>query len=71
MAVKLSEKRSELALERALMPTKRRRMSDYAAESPMYDGTVRFCVVFLKSKCTEKLISLPNVGSAEHRKIEF
>ena len=45
MAVKLSEKRSELALERALMPTKRRRTRDYAAESPMYDGTV-LCRLF-------------------------
>ena len=39
MAVKLSEKRSELALERALVPTKRRRTS------PMYDGTV-LCRLF-------------------------
>ena len=39
MAVKLSEKRSGLALERALMPTMRRRTRDYADESPMYDGT--------------------------------
>ena len=45
MAVKLSEKRSELALERALMPTTRRRTRDYAAESPMYDGTV-LCRLF-------------------------
>ena len=44
MAVKLSEKHSELALERALMPTMRR-MRDYAAESPMYDGTV-LCRLF-------------------------
>ena len=45
MAVKLSEKRSKLALERELMPTKRRRTRDYAAESPMYDGTV-LCHLF-------------------------
>ena len=45
MAVKISEKRSELALERAVMPTKRRRTRDYAAESPMYDGTV-LCRLF-------------------------
>ena len=45
MAVKLSEKRSEIALERALMPTMRRRTRDYAAESPMYDGTV-LCRLF-------------------------
>ena len=43
MAVKISEKRSELALERALMPTKR--TLDYAAEWPMYDGTV-LCRLF-------------------------
>ena len=46
MAVKLSEKRSELALERALMPTMRRRTRDYAAESPMYDGTRVLCRLF-------------------------
>ena len=44
----ISEKRSELALEQALMPKKSQ-----------------------KSKCTEKLALLPNVGSAEIRKIEF
>ena len=38
MAVKISEKHSKLALERALMPTKRRRTRDYAAD---YDGTVQ------------------------------
>ena len=48
IAVKLSEKRSELALERALMPTKRRRTRDYAAESPMYDGTVLCCLFEVK-----------------------
>ena len=32
MAVKISEKRSELALERALKPMKRRRTRDYAAD---------------------------------------
>ena len=45
MTVKISEKRSELALERVLMPTKRRRMCDYAIESPTYDGTV-LCRIF-------------------------
>ena len=45
MAVKLSEKRSEIALERAVMPTIRRRTRDYAAESPVYDGMV-LCRLF-------------------------
>ena len=55
MAVKISEKCSELALEWALMPTKRRRTRDYAAKLPMYDGTV-LCdsVIFLKVKMYRK-----------------
>ena len=56
----ISEKCSELALERALMPTKRRRMRDYATEWPMYDGTVLFHLG--KSKCTKSCFLLPNVG---------
>ena len=32
MTIKISEKHSELTLERVLMPTKRRRMRDYAAK---------------------------------------
>ena len=72
MAVKISEKHSELALKRALMPTKRRRTRDYvyAAEWSMYDGIV-LCRIF-ESQNVPKICSLmPNVGSAEHRKIEF
>ena len=45
MAVKISEKRSELALERVLMPTKRRKTQDYATESPTYNGMV-LCGLF-------------------------
>ena len=70
MAVKISEKRSELALERALMPTKRRRTCDYAAEWPMYNGTV-LCRLFESQNVPKSCSLLPNVGSAEHRKIEF
>ena len=44
MAVKISEKRSELALEQAFMPKKRRSMRDYTAEWPMYDDTVLCCI---------------------------
>ena len=51
------------------MPTMRRRTRDYAAESPMYDGTVQ-CRLF-ELKMYRKASLLPNVGSAEHRKIEF
>ena len=65
MAVKLSEKRSELALERALMPTMRRRTRDYAAESPMYDGTV-LCRLFevkmyRKANIFCRMLALPNI----------
>ena len=70
MAVKISEKHSELALERALMPTKRRRTLDYAADWPMYDGTVQ-CRLFESQNVPKSCSLLPNVGSAEHRKIEF
>ena len=65
MAVKLSEKRSELALERVLMPTTRRRTRDYAAESPMYDGTV-LCRLFevkmyRKSNIFCRMLALLNI----------
>ena len=35
MAVKISETRAELTLERSLMPMKRRRTRDYATEWPV------------------------------------
>ena len=69
MAVKISEKHSELVLEPALVPTKRMK-HDYAAEWPMYDGTV-LCRPF-ESQNVPKICSLlSNVGYAEHRKIEI
>ena len=61
MTIKISEKRSELTLERVLMLTKRRRTCDYAAEWPMYDGTV-LCRLF-ESQNVPNL--LPNVDSAD------
>ena len=91
MAIKISEKRSELVSERAFMPTKRsrtlvsrarcsggeerlaretRRTYNYAAEWPMYNGTV-LCRLFESQNVPKSCSLLPNVGSAEHRKIEF
>ena len=65
MAVKILEKRFELALERALMPTKRRRTRYYAAEWPMYmyDGKV-LCRLFESQNVPKSCSLLPNVGSA-------
>ena len=70
MAVKISQKRSELALGRTLMPTKRR-TRDYAAEWPMYNGTVLHRLFESQNAVPKSCSLLSNVGSAEHRKIEF
>ena len=69
MAVKISEKHSEIALERALT-SMRRRTRDYTAEWPMYNDTV-LCCLFESQNVPKSCSLLPNVGSAEHRKIEF
>ena len=55
----ISEKRSELALERVLMPTKRR-TRDYATESP----TV-LCTLYESQNVPKSWSLLPNVGSAK------
>ena len=45
-------------------------MTIYGAESPMYECTV-LCRLFESQVVPKSCSLLPNVGSADHRKIEF
>ena len=62
MAVKISEKRSKLALERAFKPTEGRRTRDYVDQCTM----VRLCHLFESQNVLKSCsLFLPDVGSAE------